>query len=88
MDAAHRPSPNLMEVLRSTLESLERSTEVNHDDAALQEFKRTLLRMIADLQLRKDNKPNRPVLPKTDVGPRKALLLIVKPTDKSDPSQQ
>ena len=85
MDAAHRPSPNLMEVLRSTLESLERSTEVSYDDSALQEFKRSLLRTIADLQLRMERKQNRPVS-RPDQGSRKALVLIVNPGARNDPT--
>ena len=60
MDVVDRPSPNLVEVLRSTLENLEKSTAFSPDYAALHEFKRSIVRLIADLQLRKERKSNTP----------------------------
>ena len=86
MDAAYRRSPNLMEVLRSTLESVEKSAEFSADDPALEEFKRSILRVIADLQLRREHKLNRP-LQGSEKNPRTALMLIVKPGGNAGPTE-
>jgi len=87
-DAAERPSPTLIDVLRSTLLSLEQSREAKADDPALQEFKRSLLRLIADLQLRKETKSGiKPKMPKDtpQKKPGTVLTLIVKPGGKAAP---
>jgi hypothetical protein len=46
-------SPGLIEVLRSTLEQLERSPERRHDDAAMRELESSILRAIAELEVKK-----------------------------------
>lgn len=80
-DVAERPSPTLIDVLRSTLLSLEQSREFSTDDPTLQEFKRTIIRLLADLQLRKESKP---ITPETqpEKTSRSVLTLIVKPGGK------
>ena len=81
MDVVDRPSPNLVQILRSTLQRLEQSREFASDDLALREFKRSVLRLIADLQLRKESS--------TETGNSKvreiahsAVTLIVRPGGK------
>jgi hypothetical protein len=46
-------APGLIEVLRSTLERLERSPEVKYDDSAFRELKSSILRAIAELEVKK-----------------------------------
>lgn len=77
MDLADRPSLNLLQILRSTLQSLELSQEFSQDHPALQEFKRSILMLIADLQLRKEHKPT---ITPSDSAPRarSVLTLIVR----------
>ena len=60
MDLADRPTPDLLQVLRSTLERLEKNRELRPDDPALQQFKRSILRLMADLQLRRESRQNAP----------------------------
>ena len=87
-DAAERPSPTLIEVLRSTLLGLEQSREFNAEDPAHQEFKRSIVRLIADLQLRKETKSGiKPKMPKDtpQKKPGTVLTLIVKPGGKAAP---
>jgi hypothetical protein len=86
MNVARRPSPTLIEVLRSTLVGLEGSREFNVDDPALREFKRSLLRLIADLQLRKESKSRTPEI-RPAKGSHSVLTLIVKPGGKPRPAQ-
>ena len=81
MDAVDRPSPNLVQILRSTLQRLEQSREYAPDDLALREFKRSVLRLIADLQLRKESKP-RTGNDQAGKAGRSALTLIVRPGGK------
>jgi hypothetical protein len=46
-------SSNLIELLRATLEQLERNPEYGRDEAALRELKSSLLRAIAELEIQK-----------------------------------
>jgi hypothetical protein len=85
MDAAHQPSLNLMDVLGSTLERVEKSAEFSADDPALQEFNRSILRVIADLQIRRERKLY--LVQRSEKTSRTALMLIVKPGGKDDPTQ-
>lgn len=51
-------APNLVQVLRDTLQRIERSNELLPDDPALLELQRSLLRIIAELELaREDESP-------------------------------
>jgi hypothetical protein len=86
MDAVHRPSPNLVQILRSTLLRLEQSREFSPDDLALREFKRSVLRLIADLQLRKESKPKTDNHQTGEAG-RSAVTLIVRPGGKRHPPE-
>ena len=44
-------TPNLIEVLRSTIENVERTSGLRSDDESLQELRAILNRRVADLQL-------------------------------------
>jgi hypothetical protein len=46
-------SPSLIELLRSTLEQLESSPELQKNDAAMRELKSSILRTLAELEVRK-----------------------------------
>jgi hypothetical protein len=46
-------SPGLIELLRSTLEQLESSPDIRKDDAAMRELKNSILRTLAELEVRK-----------------------------------
>jgi hypothetical protein len=81
MDAVDRPSPNLVQILRSTLQRLEQSREFTADDLALREFKRSVLRLIADLQLRKESKSETGNNQTGEAG-HSAVTLIVRPGGK------
>ncbi|HEX9201774.1 MAG TPA: hypothetical protein VF865_19610 [Acidobacteriaceae bacterium] len=48
-------SPAFLEVLRSTLERVEHTLELAPDDPKLIEFKRSVLRAIAELEMRKSD---------------------------------
>jgi hypothetical protein len=50
-------SPNLTELLRSTLRRLEQSERLSPDDPALREIKNAILRSIAELELARDQAP-------------------------------
>ncbi len=84
MDVVDRPSPNLVEVLRSTLENLEKSTAFSPDYAALHEFKRSVVRLIADLQLRKERRSHTPA-DRLERASGSVVMLIVKPGRKHRP---
>lgn len=43
-------TPNLIEVLRSTIENVERTSGLHSDDQSLQELRAILNRRVADLQ--------------------------------------
>jgi len=81
MDAVDRPSPNLVQILRSTLRRLEQSTEFSSDDLALRELKHSVLRLIADLQLRKESKQETGN-EQTGKAGHSAVTLIVRPRGK------
>jgi hypothetical protein len=93
MDVAGRPSPTLVEVLRSTLLRLEHSPDFSVDDPAFQEFKRSILRLMADLQLRKENTPLRKENTsgtgryRPEMTSHSVLTLIVKPGQKLNAEQ-
>ncbi len=55
-------SPNLVDVLRSTLDRLEKSEELASDDPALTELKESILSNITELEVAKTPKP--PAAPK------------------------
>ncbi len=56
-----RPSPKLIQVLRSTLNRLQKSEELAPDDPALAELKESVLSKIAELEVAKTPKaPNPP----------------------------
>lgn len=48
-------TPSLAEILRTTLECVERDMEVSPDDPALRHLKQAILYLLADLEIRKDN---------------------------------
>jgi hypothetical protein len=48
--------PTLIDLLRSTLKQMERDEEFSSDDPAALELKASLLRAIAELELRKADK--------------------------------
>jgi hypothetical protein len=86
-DVVDRPSPHMIQILRSTLQKLERSREYALDDPALQEFKRSILRLIADLQLRKEHRPDVARVQPEEVD-RSVVTLIVRPGKKHDQSPE
>ena len=86
MDLAGRPSPTLVDILRLTLLSLGQSRDFSADDPAPEEFKRSILRLIADLQRRKAGKPKAPENRPQGTS-RSVLTLIVKPGRELDPEQ-
>jgi hypothetical protein len=49
-------TPDLISLLRETLEQLERAQEVLPDDAALVELKRSIVSAIAELRIAKNGK--------------------------------
>jgi len=51
----HR-SPNIIEILRSTLERVEKNAALSPDDPALQELRRMILRMIVELEIERDKR--------------------------------
>ena len=51
----HR-SPNIIEVLRSTLERVEQSVALSPDDPALKELRRLILRLIVELEIERDKR--------------------------------
>jgi hypothetical protein len=48
-------TPSLAEILRNTLECIERDMEITPDDPALTRLKQAILRTLADLEIRKAN---------------------------------
>lgn len=50
-------SPNIIEVLRSTLERLEKKVELRPDDPALRELRRQVLRIIVELEVERTRRP-------------------------------
>jgi hypothetical protein len=46
------PRPSLLDALHRTLRSVTEAERLNADDFALAEFKRSLVRMIAELEMR------------------------------------
>ena len=86
-------SPNLVNVLRLTLEHLERSEELATDDPALAELKGSLLSNITELEVAKT-----PKAPGEAPGPRRILWIsrracadvqeAIKPDQASSPSGQ
>jgi hypothetical protein len=93
MDVAGRPAPTLVEVLRSTLLRLEHSQDFSADDPAFQDFKRSILRLMADLQLRRENsslrKENTSGIGRyrPEMASHSVLTLIVKPGQKLNAEQ-
>ncbi|MBV8629683.1 MAG: hypothetical protein JOZ83_02080 [Silvibacterium sp.] len=77
MNSADRPSLSLAQILRSTLHRVEQSAEFSPDDPALQEFKRSILRILGEIHARRE-----PSLNQSDPHPEKArprpLLVILK----------
>jgi len=51
----HR-SPNIIEILRSTLERVEKNVALSPDDPALQELRRMILRTIVELEIERDKR--------------------------------
>jgi hypothetical protein len=49
------PSPALIQLLRSTLQRLEESSGLDPDDPKLIEFKNSILRAIAELEVQRSN---------------------------------
>ena len=49
------PSPALIQLLRSTLQRLEESSGLDPDDPKLVEFKNSILRAIAELEVQRSN---------------------------------
>ena len=49
------PSPTLPDILRTTLEHIEADTEVAPDVPTLRRLKQSILRALADLEIRKTN---------------------------------
>ena len=49
------PSPKLIELLRSTLRRLEEESGLDPNDPRLQEFKNSILRSIAEMEVRKQD---------------------------------
>jgi hypothetical protein len=45
-----RPSRSLLEILRSTVVQVEKNSDLAPDDPAVVEFKRTIMRSIAELE--------------------------------------
>ena len=78
MDSADRPSPTLLQVLSSTLQRLEEARELSPDDPALQEFKRSILRLMADLQMKKESRKDARANP-PEKASRSVVTLIVNP---------
>ena len=52
----HSSVPDLIQVLRKTLQKLEESEHIRPDDRALIELRRSILRMIAELEIAKSSK--------------------------------
>ena len=52
-----RQSPTLIELLLSTLQKVERTECLRPDDPALRQLRRTILRVIADLETDKEQRP-------------------------------
>ena len=52
-----RRPPSLIGLLLSTLEKVERAEGLRPDDPALRQLKRTILRVIADLETEKEQRP-------------------------------
>ena len=50
-------SPNIIEVLRSTLERLEKRMQLRPDDPALRELKHQVLRVIVELEVERTRRP-------------------------------
>ena len=48
-------TPSFAEILRNTLECVERDMEVTPDDLALRRLKHAILCLLADLEIRKSN---------------------------------
>ncbi len=53
MDATFPTSPSLVSLLRSTLQRLEESANIDPRDPTFMELKSTILRSIAELELRR-----------------------------------
>lgn len=50
-------SPNIIEILRSTLERLEKRVRLCPDDPALRELRRQVLRLIVELEVERSRRP-------------------------------
>jgi hypothetical protein len=48
-------TPSLAEILRTTLEGVERDMEISPDDPALLRLKQAIVYLLADLEIRKEN---------------------------------
>ena len=55
MQRVPSPSPTLPGILRSTLEHIAADTEINPDDSSLRRLKLSILRALAELEVRKAN---------------------------------
>jgi hypothetical protein len=63
-----RPSRSLLQILRSTVEQVEKNSDLAPDDPAVVEFKRTIMRSIAELETAVSSVPTE-VISQTEISP-------------------
>jgi len=52
---AASPSPKVLAVLRATLRKLQSDPDISQEDPVVQDFKRSVLRSVANLEIKKDD---------------------------------
>jgi hypothetical protein len=80
-------SITLKDILRSTLTKVERSTELNNDDPALLQLKQSLVRSVAELEVKREQEPQTDA-PTADLGGCKGFLGSIVHGSHSTPVKQ